>query len=309
MFYTLPPDLQRLIAALLNDENLKKIESSFLSDDFDVFWKERNISYGYGTPPPSWSPKDHYVYKITMENDYYDTISNRKWEVPMLHLTYINDDIFLQRHVNTVDSSGDTLLLWLCFQIYDYDDDIRKLIKYSADVNKPNKFFNTPLMGAAHRGKHSLVNLLIASGADTNCFNKNNESALSCTLDMGYTQSAEILLEAGCKKIIDHQGLCFQTPLIRATKYNLITMIILFIKYGCNLNLQDQDGNTALMHAVIKDNVSAVQILLAAGADTTIKNKDGKKAYDLLFRPHFFEEKIVLRSSEGALAIYNLFNK
>lgn len=47
-----------------------------------------------------------------------------------------------------------------------------------------------------------------------------------------------------------------------------------------NMNVQDDDGNTALMIAAAKDNLDVIKELLSNGADVTVQNDDGKTAYD-----------------------------
>ncbi len=53
--------------------------------------------------------------------------------------------------------------------------------------------------------------------------------------------------------------------------------ITFFIQKGANINLQDNDGNTALHLAAKENNLDAVRTLLSAGADVNIKNKKGQK--------------------------------
>ncbi len=55
-------------------------------------------------------------------------------------------------------------------------------------------------------------------------------------------------------------------------------LIQLFIEKKISLDIQDKFGNTALLHAVLKENIYAATQLLFAGADPTIKNNKGYKA-------------------------------
>jgi len=57
--------------------------------------------------------------------------------------------------------------------------------------------------------------------------------------------------------------------------------ITLLLKHGCPLDEVASDGDTALMKAVEEANVDAVAALVAAGADTTKTNEEGKTALDL----------------------------
>ena len=54
---------------------------------------------------------------------------------------------------------------------------------------------------------------------------------------------------------------------------------------GSNINLQDNNGNTALHIAIVKGNIGLVNILLDAGADSKIKNNDGQDAEHIADNP------------------------
>ena len=53
------------------------------------------------------------------------------------------------------------------------------------------------------------------------------------------------------------------------------------VKLGADVNKADTDGQTPLMYSV-SDGEDRVKLLLALGADKTIKDKQGNTAYDLV---------------------------
>lgn len=53
------------------------------------------------------------------------------------------------------------------------------------------------------------------------------------------------------------------------------------IDAGANLDIQNNDGWTALMDAAHRSHFEIVQALIAAGANLDIQNNDGKYAYEL----------------------------
>lgn len=55
----------------------------------------------------------------------------------------------------------------------------------------------------------------------------------------------------------------------------------MLIKMNADLNVQDENGETALMHAVKYENISAVELCLQNGAQTHIRSKKGQTALDL----------------------------
>ncbi len=54
--------------------------------------------------------------------------------------------------------------------------------------------------------------------------------------------------------------------------------IELFMKAGMNVNVKDNDGNTALMRASANDNFEVVRLLIKKGADVNAKDNDGYTA-------------------------------
>ena len=50
------------------------------------------------------------------------------------------------------------------------------------------------------------------------------------------------------------------------------------IASGANVNVKDEEGNTALIEAARNGHDDVVRTLLAAGADTRVKNNQGKTA-------------------------------
>lgn len=75
--------------------------------------------------------------------------------------------------------------------------------------------------------------------------------------------------------------------------------LAILIHKGAELNAADTNGDTPLHRAVQADEVAAVKMLLDAGADRTIKNKEGKRPEDLLNTEKW--------ASLKELAVANLF--
>jgi serine/threonine-protein phosphatase 6 regulatory ankyrin repeat subunit B len=66
---------------------------------------------------------------------------------------------------------------------------------------------------------------------------------------------------------------------IAAEKGNVGVMQLL-VQEGANVNIQDKDGRTALNIAAEKGNVGVVQLLVQEGANVNIQDKDGRTALD-----------------------------
>ena len=52
------------------------------------------------------------------------------------------------------------------------------------------------------------------------------------------------------------------------------------INSGADVNIQDREGNTALIYAAGKNLAGNVKILMNYGADISLRNIDGKSAFD-----------------------------
>ena len=56
---------------------------------------------------------------------------------------------------------------------------------------------------------------------------------------------------------------------------------LLLLERGANPDLQDEDGTSALMEAVVTDHAELIQILLTYRANPALTNRDGRTATDL----------------------------
>jgi ankyrin repeat protein len=68
---------------------------------------------------------------------------------------------------------------------------------------------------------------------------------------------------------------------MQASGYGYEASIKLLISHGADVNLKDNKGRTALMHAAAGKFVDAIPLLLAANADLRAKDAEGKTALDL----------------------------
>ena len=143
------------------------------------------------------------------------------------------------------------------------------LIKAGADVNVDDGYGATPLYNSA-ADKSGLLLLFVQHGARVNS-------------------------KTGV--YIDGPGDTSPLHLAIHSPDNLATLI----HEGAALDVADTDGNTALHDAVRAGKLASVKLLLDAGADRTVKNKDGKVAADLC--------KTHERATVKEVAISRLFTK
>ena len=130
---------------------------------------------------------------------------------------------------------------------YSYIELAEFLIENGADLEARDFRGNTPLMFAAWEGQLEMVRFLLQKGADVNAKNKLNWNALMQACLQGHYEIAKILIENG-------------------SEINVI---------------EKEKGVTPLILAAYSGATGIIQLLLDAGADKTIKNKEGKTAYDI----------------------------
>jgi len=89
---------------------------------------------------------------------------------------------------------------------------------------------------------------------------------------------------------------CVSNPTVdiaHAAAYSNIEYLQEYIDKGVDVNFQDQDGDTALMNAVLFEHVENVRLLLSKGADATLKSNSGATAMSLVYQIEPVNREIV----------------
>jgi serine/threonine-protein phosphatase 6 regulatory ankyrin repeat subunit B len=79
---------------------------------------------------------------------------------------------------------------------------------------------------------------------------------------------------------INYQDEDGNSPLLVACANNLPFLASLYIKLGAEINLKNNEDETAIMHAIATDNDKLVDFLIDKGADITCVTKSGKSVLD-----------------------------
>ena len=215
-------------------------------------------------------------------------------------------------NINIVNVDGDTPLIAAIEN--NHTSICSKLIKQGADISIVNKDGNNALMIAASKGTPSLCQQLIDKGADYKQVNKEGRNALSIAVTMGNTSIVKVLINCksdvnivdkkqeiplytACKRGFtdiasqlapltnDINYVCAktgETPLTEASYHGKAGCVTILLKKGADVNLANSKHKTPLMLAAEKARKATVSLLLEAKTiDTTIKDDDGKTAYDL----------------------------
>jgi ankyrin repeat protein len=184
-------------------------------------------------------------------------------------------------------------------------DCIKKLLELGADPNLVNRHQETALdMGwhseeiadllIKHGGKQNKTiepivifglaceprDLSILDNADVTTTDKNGWSFLMLAARRNWLECTQKLLSLGAS--INQKAWKGQTALIVASDYCNFPIVDELIQQNADLDIQDDNGMTALMHAS-KNNFSEkiVKQLFEYGADATLKNKENKTARDI----------------------------
>jgi len=151
--------------------------------------------------------------------------------------------------VNQQDAKLVTPLHSAVFQ--DESKIVQLLLMYKANVNTADRLGQPPVFFASGR---DVVASLVNAEADLLHLNKKGQSALHITAHSGAYDALAFLVEQG-------------------TMINLV-------------DLQDENGRTALHHAAVKGHQDIVSRLMDVGADAGIKTKSGQTAMTLADAKH-----------------------
>lgn len=190
--------------------------------------------------------------------------------------------------LNSLDSKGVTPLM-MCAQ-EGFTEGICLLLENGAEIDKANNDGRTALMWACFNGHTKAVNLLIENGADLRLKDRSGTNCLYCACD---SDSPETLLAILEKKVIpvniyNSSGwtVLHKLAAVYDTE-NSPKMLKLLLKYGANINLRDNKGNTPLLLGAISGNVSIVKTLLDMGSSLTLSNEKGNTPVTLATSSEF----------------------
>ena len=144
----------------------------------------------------------------------------------------------------------------------------------------------TPLEAAAFNGSERIVDALLKRGADPRHVDRTGKSAIVYAAARGFTSLVGRLVAAGVDTNTRYGN--DLTVLMWAAGHTNdvpdsegIATVTLLLDKGAHIDDQDNRGRTALMIAAELGHRGAVETLLARGADSTLKDKEGKSARDL----------------------------
>jgi uncharacterized protein len=130
---------------------------------------------------------------------------------------------------------------------------VEALLTHGADARTPDKTGKTPLIYAAASARFDIVKRLLAQNIDVNARYRND-----LTLLMWASGPDQAVPEAEAIKVVAY-----------------------LVDAGAHIDDRDDRGRTALMIAAEGGHADIADLLLARGADPSLKDKAGKRAADL----------------------------
>ena len=163
---------------------------------------------------------------------------------------------------------------------------VQLLIDRGANVNLPGRSGITPLSAGAYMGSVPIVELFIAKGVDPKTADGTGKSAIIYAAGRGFPAVVRLLLDHGVGANARYGN--DLTVLMWAAGYSdeagvqdEIEVMKLLLDRGAHIDDADNRGRTALMIAAELNHAAAVDLLLASGADKSLKDQQGKTASDL----------------------------
>jgi ankyrin repeat protein len=237
----------------------------------------------------------------------------------LMHATLLGDVALLRllldagADVNAANKAGATALMWAASDL----DKVKLLLSLGAQVNARADSGHTPLLMAAGcadatavvqlllengadakyasrgytalmagAGNREVVRLLLARGADAKAANVAGWTALHAAALRGDPATMADLLARGANAN-PRSNFQDRTPLMWAAARGSPEMVRLLLKHKADVNRRESfNGATALIWASAGDkaNKETVELLLAAGADTSARDKQGDTALAWAFR-------------------------
>jgi len=175
--------------------------------------------------------------------------------------------------VNKVDDSGRLPLHWACSKGH------LELVKWLLDQSKtPNAKDDsdwTPLIISASAGHTDIVKVLLEHGADVHAVTNQGRGALLYAASKNRLEIVNTLLAQGAD--INKQDVLGQTPLHRSAGPGHDEVVKLIINSQDSIvDVQDRYGNTALHYACEEERLITAKLLITAGANLEIENKEEK---------------------------------
>ncbi len=187
-------------------------------------------------------------------------------------------------NVNLQNKNGFTALMYI-IQRKNVEnlEHVSLLVRNGADVHIKNKYNQNALLLAVDTKKEKIVNYLLnIKGIEINIQSNQGNTPLGLAVQQNNTFLSRKLLENGADpNLVNKLGI---GPIHYAASQGNIDMLNDLITAGANVNIQDSNKGLTPLHVAVENSpryTKCAEILLKAGADPNVKDKDGNTPLSL----------------------------
>ena len=142
------------------------------------------------------------------------------------------------------------------------------ILKYIVSlVDLGEEFFSECFLVAIKNNKQKTIEYFLELGADINAVDASENNASIIAIDNGKLKLLSFLIEKGIN--------LHKMSLISSVANNKAKIVDLLLDTNIDLNLVDENNNTALHHAILIKKSKIVEALVNKGVELNIENKDG----------------------------------
>ncbi|HEY4738263.1 MAG TPA: ankyrin repeat domain-containing protein, partial [Xanthobacteraceae bacterium] len=162
----------------------------------------------------------------------------------------------------------------------------RRLIERGADVNLTGRTGISPVAASAYAGSDAIVEMLLAHGADGRAADETGKppivyAAARAKLDIVKRLLARNI-DVNARYANDLTLLMWAAgPDEKVAEADALKVVTYLLDVGAHIDDRDARGRTALMIAAEGGHAGIANLLLARGADPSLRDNAGKRAADL----------------------------
>ncbi|MBV9533580.1 MAG: ankyrin repeat domain-containing protein [Bradyrhizobium sp.] len=163
---------------------------------------------------------------------------------------------------------------------------VQRLIERGADVKLTGRSGISPIAAAAYAGSDAIVEALLAHGADPRAVDETGKPPIVYAAARARLEIVKRLLgpniDINARYPHDLTLLMWASgPDEEVPETEAIKVVTYLLDAGAHIDEEDARGRTALMIAAEGGRAEIAALLLARGADPSLKDKAGKRAADL----------------------------
>lgn len=275
----------------------------------------KNANWGLKFPNPFMRKENHDYYPLRamcLSNNFNldvirvflesgiksDKCPNSNMKTPLMYACEVGSievvKLFLEKtwgknraNVNATDIRGETPLFYASEK--SQLDVVKFLLEKGANVNATNNIGETPLFTTCYCSYNlEILECLIEHDAKVDVIDDNGHTPLIAACQRFCSKISEMTVEVLLKTYsenIDHKDKRGKTALVHASTVegnDEINIVETLLKYGADMDIQDEYGETALMKSIECNNIIIVETLLKYGANMELKDNEGDDIIDFV---------------------------